>query len=128
MDEQPARQAQLAGALEQDGFSIRLVSAGAEAQRLIDEARLVLLVLGPAGGPSRALLQHLMARDDDGQRPSIIALIPAEEHAAVVAVLRLGAEVVRTPVDAEELSVRVERCLQERQRMEALLTRVNALE
>jgi two-component system cell cycle response regulator len=128
VDEQPARQAQLAGALEQDGFSIRLVSAGAEAQRLIDDAHLVLLVLGPAGGPSRALLQHLMARVDEGHGPSIIALIPSEERAAVVAALRLGAEVVRTPVDPEELSARMERCIQDRQRLDALLTRVNALE
>jgi len=128
VDEFPARQAELVGMLEQDGFAIRLVSAGAEAQRLLPEAHLVLLVLGPPGSPSRALLQHLMARDDEGSGPSLIALVPAEERAAMLAALRLGAEVVRTPVDPEELTARMVRCIQERARLDALLTRVNSLE
>ncbi len=127
VDEVPSRQVDLAGLLEQEGFVIRLVSAGAEAQRLMDEAHLVLLFLGPAGGPSRALLQHLMARDDE-DGPVIIALVPAEERAAVLAALRLGAEVVRTPVDPEELQARMVRCIQDRARLDALMTRVNALE
>ncbi|MCY1080444.1 GGDEF domain-containing response regulator [Archangium lansingense] len=128
VDELPERQAELASTLEQEGFSVRLVSAGSEAQRLLAEADLVLLVLGPAGGPSRALLQHLMARDDDGTGPSILALVPTEERAAVVAVLRLGAEVVRTPADTDELVARMGKCLQERERLNELLTRVTSLE
>jgi diguanylate cyclase (GGDEF)-like protein len=128
VDEVPERQAGLVSTLEQEGFSVRLVSAGPEAQRRIDEADLVLLVLGPAGGPSRALLQHLMGRDDDGMGPGIIALVPAEERAAVLAVLRLGAEVVPTPVDPEELVARMARCIQSRLRLNALVTRVASLE
>ncbi|HYO56766.1 diguanylate cyclase [Archangium sp.] len=128
VDELPERQAELASTLEQEGFSVRLVSAGSEAQRRIDEAHLVLLVLGPAGGPSRALLQHLVGRDDDGTGPRIIALVPAEERAAVLAALRLGAEVVRSPVDLEELLARMARCIHERQRLSALVTRVASLE
>ncbi|HEX8435216.1 diguanylate cyclase [Archangium sp.] len=128
VDEQPERQADLASTLEQEGFSVRLVSAGSEAQRLIEDAHLVLLVLGPAGGPSRALLQHLVARDDNGLGPALIALVPAEERAAVLAALRLGAEVVRTPVDPEELLARMTRCLHMRQRVNDLTTRVNSLE
>ena len=127
VDDLPSRQVDLARMLEQGGFPLRLVSAGADAQRLMDEAHLVLLALGPAGGPSRALLQHLMARDDE-QGPVLIALVPAEERAAVVAALRLGAEVVRTPVDPEELMARMARCIQERQRLEALITKVTSLE
>ncbi len=128
VDDLPGRQADLAGTLEQEGFSVRLVAAGPEAQRRIDEAHLVLLVLGPAGGPSRALLQHLMAQDDEGRGPPVIALVPADERSAVLAVLRLGAEVVRTPVDPEELMARMARCIQERQRLNALITRVASLE
>jgi two-component system, cell cycle response regulator len=128
VDELPERQAGLASTLEQAGFAVRLVSAGSEAQRCLAETDLVLLVLGPAGAPSRALLQHLMARDDDGTGPSIIALVPAEEHAAVVAVLRLGAEVVCTPVEPDELMARMVRCLRERQRRNELLARVTSLE
>ena len=128
VDEVPERQAELASTLEQGGFSVRLVSAGPEAQRRLAETDLVLLSLGPAGAPSRALLQHLMARDDNGSGPGIIALVPAEERAAVVAVLRLGAEVVCTPVEPEELMARMERCLRERQRVNELLTRVTSLE
>ncbi|WP_233262274.1 GGDEF domain-containing protein [Vitiosangium sp. GDMCC 1.1324] len=128
MDELPERQADLSSTLEQEGFSVRLVSPGWEAQRLIDEAHLVLLMLGPAGGPSRALLQHLMARDDDGSALPVIALVPAEERAAVLAALRLGAEVVRAPVDSEELVARMARCIQERERINALITRVASLE
>lgn len=128
VDELPEGQAGLASTLEQEGYSVRLVSAGSAAQRLIDEAHLVLLVLGPAGGPSRALLQHLMAREDNGQGSSVIALVPAEERAAAVAILRLGAEVVRTPVDPEELVARMARRIQERERLGALLTRVTSLE
>jgi diguanylate cyclase (GGDEF)-like protein len=127
VDEVPERQADLASTLEQEGFTVRLVSAGREAQRLIDEAHLVLLVLGPAGGPSRALLQHLMARDDDSS-PAVIALVPQEERTAVLAALRLGAEVVRTPLDAEELMARMARRLQERQRLQTLSARVVSLE
>ncbi|PTL75385.1 diguanylate cyclase response regulator [Vitiosangium sp. GDMCC 1.1324] len=128
VDELPERQADLSSTLEQEGFSVRLVSPGWEAQRLIDEAHLVLLMLGPAGGPSRALLQHLMARDDDGSALPVIALVPAEERAAVLAALRLGAEVVRAPVDSEELVARMARCIQERERINALITRVASLE
>ncbi len=128
VDEVPEHQAHLASTLEQEGFSVRLVSAGPEAQRLIDEAQLVLLVLGAAGGPSRALLQHLVARDDQGLGPALIALVPAEERAAGVAVLRLGVEVVRTPVDTEELLARMARCLHERQRVLELSARVSSLE
>jgi len=128
VDELPERQAELASALEQEGFSVRLVSAGSEAQRLLADAQLVLLVLGPAGGPSRALLQHLLARDDEGQGPAIIALVPTDERAAVVAVLRLGAEVVCTPVDPDELVARMGRCLQDRERLTSLLSRVASLE
>ncbi|WP_239014378.1 GGDEF domain-containing response regulator [Archangium violaceum] len=128
VDELPERHAELASTLEQEGFSVRLVAAGPEAQRRIDEAQLVLLGLGPAGGPSRALLQHLMARDDEGKGPPIVALVPAEERAAVLAVLRLGAEVVCTPVDSEELLARMARCIQERERLNSLITRVAALE
>jgi diguanylate cyclase (GGDEF)-like protein len=127
VDEVPARQADLARMLEQEGFSVRLVSAGAEAQRLIDEAQLLLLVLGPAGGPSRALLQHLMARDER-ETPGIITLVPEEERAAGLASLRLGAEVVRTPVDVEELIARMARCIHNRDQLDTLFARVTALE
>lgn len=127
VDELPARQADLAGTLEREGFPVRRVSPGAEAQRLMDEAQLLLLVLGPAGGPSRALLQHLLARDAR-ERPLIIALVSEEERAAGLAALRLGAEVVRTPVDAEELMARMARCIQDRDCLDALLARVASLE
>jgi two-component system, cell cycle response regulator len=128
VDELPEHQAGLVGKLELDGFITRLVSPGAEAQRLLSEAHVVVLVLGPAGGPSRALLQHLMVRDAESGGPLLVALVPAEERAAMLAALRLGAEVVRTPVDAEELLARMVRALQERDRVEALLARVNSLE
>jgi two-component system, cell cycle response regulator len=127
VDELPARQADLARTLEQEGFPVRLVSPGAEAQRLMDEAQLLLLVLGPAGGPSRALLQHLLARDAR-ERPVIIALVPEEERAAGLAALRLGAEVVRTPVDVEELMARMARCIQDRECLDTLFARVASLE
>lgn len=127
VDELPSRQVELARLLEQAGQPVRSVSTGAEAQRLMDEAQLVLLALGAAGGPSRALLQHLMAREEE-QRPAILALVPAEERAAVAAVLRLGAEVVRTPVDVEELVARMSRCIHIRQRLDALIQKVASLE
>ncbi len=59
----------------------------------------------------------------NGLGPALIALVPAEERAAVLAALRLGAEVVRTPVDTEELLARMARCLHERQRLNELSPR-----
>jgi diguanylate cyclase (GGDEF)-like protein len=68
-----------------------------------------------------------MARDDDNS-PAVIALVPQEERTAVLAALRLGAEVVRIPLDAEELMARMARRLQERQRLQTLSARVTSLE
>jgi diguanylate cyclase (GGDEF)-like protein len=126
VEEPPAWQAELTRMLEGDGFEVHAITLGPGVLPLVEEAQLVLLAVGPSGGPARALLPWLLSREAEG--PPVVVLIPEGEREVGLEALRLGAEVVRAPVDLEELMARLRRSLRTRQRLEALVERVVELE
>jgi diguanylate cyclase (GGDEF)-like protein len=114
--------------LEREGFTVQVEAARREALALAGEARLVLLVPGAGGGPARALLPRLCARESEGLAAPVLVLAAPEDREGLLEALRLGAEAVRLPVDPDELVARVRRCLHARQYVETLVQRVATLE
>jgi two-component system, cell cycle response regulator len=128
VEEPSAQEPRLEPLLEQAGYAVHRVAAGPRSHSLADETRLVLLRLGPPGGQVRALLQPLAEREAEGQGPPVLVLAPEGDGEAALVALRLGVEVVREPVDAQELLARLARCLRLRQREEAYRSRLASLE
>jgi two-component system cell cycle response regulator len=128
LEEPSGRKAELERVLEQAGYAVHSVTASPELLPLSGEARLVVLGLGPPGGPARALLPELASQEAEGLGPPVLVLVPEGDSEAMRTALRLGVEVVRQPVDVEELLARLERCLLVRERQQRLGARVATLE
>ncbi|XXF80058.1 diguanylate cyclase [Myxococcaceae bacterium GXIMD 01537] len=128
VDDSQGMLAQLARTLGAEDFALTLAPPGPDALRGAGEVDLVVLCLGAAPDEGLDLLRRLNVADSPERPPPVLALVPEEDRRARLAALRLGAEVLTSPWDDEELSLRVYRVLRQQQRLDVLEERLHELQ
>lgn len=118
---------QLVRALGPEDFALRVARSSQEALGLTQEVDGVLLCPGEGDPAAAHDLMEALTPPQPAPRPAVVVLAPPEARVLRFTALRRGAEVILTPLDEEELRLRLYRSLEAHSKWKSLHSQVEEL-